>query len=76
VRLATDLGALGIVLYLLQAGSWIAPAHPTTGNALATINNFVYYGLLSTAIGVAIVTLIDAWKLVRSARTRPTPLFT
>jgi len=67
VRLATESVALGIVVYLLRTGHWVVLVHPIDngGTALDTINEYVFYGLLSTAVGVVIVVLIDVWKLLR-----------
>jgi hypothetical protein len=71
VRLLTDLGALGILLYLLRGSSWIVFANSASGGgSLASVNQFVYYGLLSTAIGFALVALFNAWQLVRAVRKR------
>lgn len=71
VRLLTDLGALGIALYLLRGSSWIVLANSVSGGgSLASVNQFVYYGLLSTAIGFALVALFNAWQLVRAAQKR------
>jgi hypothetical protein len=70
VRLVTDIAGLGILIYLLQAGQWVVLANPgsTDGTALNTINEWVYYGMLCTAVGFVIATLMDAWKLIRGER--------
>lgn len=71
-RLATDLATLALVIYLLSAGQWVA--HVSAGGdttALQTINQWVFYGLLSPAIALVGVTLWDAWKLRRSEGRRP-----
>jgi hypothetical protein len=75
VRLAVDLGVLGILGYLLQAGPWVALVHPTSadGATLATINDYVFYVLLFITAGAVIAILMDAWKLVRGARSQPAP---
>jgi hypothetical protein len=72
VRVGTDVAGLGIIVYLLQAGHWVVLAGPNGAGAdtLRTINDWVYYGLLSTAVGFVVVTLIDAWRLVRGDRPR------
>jgi hypothetical protein len=70
VRLATDIAALGILVCLLQGNHWIMLTHPggDADNALNAINTYEYYGILAFAFGVALVTCIGAWKLIRSAR--------
>ena len=68
-RLGTDLATLAVVIYLLLAGQWVISATPGSGSAaLQTINQWVFYGLLCPAIALALVTLWDAWKLLRGAR--------
>lgn len=61
---ATDIAALGILVFLFRADHWVTLANSTV--APSTANEFVYYGLLSTSIAVVIVILMDAWKLIRS----------
>ena len=72
-RLALGLAVLGVLVFLLLGNQWVVFAQPgsTSASALATINTSVYYALLSTAVGVTIVALFEAWKLLRTARTRP-----
>jgi uncharacterized membrane protein len=66
VRLVTDFAGLGILIYLLQADSWVVLAN---GNAApGSVNDFVYFGLLSSSVGFAIVILMDAWKLLRGEK--------
>jgi hypothetical protein len=48
---------------------WVVLAAPTgDGSALSAINEFVRYSLSFTAAGFVVVTVMDAWKLARSAR--------
>lgn len=69
VRVVTDLGGLGILIYLLQAGQWVVLVNPNSdANALSTINNWVYYSMLGVAVGFVVVTAMDAWKLIRGER--------
>lgn len=74
VRLLTDLAVFGIVAYLLQGNHWVILANPNGAGAgtLGTINEYVYYGLLSTQIGIVIVVLLDAWKLLRGWKKQTT----
>ena len=63
VRLVTDFAGLGILIYLLQADSWVVLAN---GNvAPGSVNEYVQYGLSFTALGFVIVILTDAWRLIR-----------
>jgi hypothetical protein len=69
VRLVTDFAGLGILIYLLQADSWVVLAN---GNATpGSVNEYVRYGLSFTALGFVIVILVDAWKLIRGERRQP-----
>ncbi len=72
VRVLTDIAALGIVAYLLQAGKdqWVVAANGSSASAsaLSSVNEFVHYGLLATAAGVLIVIGMDAWRLIRGER--------
>lgn len=68
VSVVTDIAALGVVLYLLQANSWIVLVNGDA--APGSVNEFVRYGLLSTAIGFLVVIAMDAWKLIRGERTQ------
>lgn len=65
VSVVTDIAALGVLVYLLRADEWVTS---TSGNAPANINEFVYYGLLSSAVVFFIIIVIDAWKLIRDER--------
>ena len=68
VSVVTDIAALGVVLYLLQANSWVVLA---TGEAApGNVNEFVRYGLISTTIGFLVVIALDTWKLIRGERTQ------
>jgi len=67
VSVVTDIAGLGVLIYLLRADEWITS---TSGAAPANINEFVYYGLLSSAVVFFIVIVIDAWKLIRSEGRR------
>ncbi|HEY1387907.1 MAG TPA: hypothetical protein VGF38_05125 [Ktedonobacterales bacterium] len=72
VRVLTDIAALGIVAYLLQAGAgqWVVAANGSSvsASALSSVNEFVRYGLLATAAGILIVIGMDAWRLIRGER--------
>jgi len=72
VRVVTDIAALGIVAYLLQAGAgqWVVAANGSSASAsaLSNVNEFVRYGLLATAVGILIVIGMDAWRLIRGER--------
>ncbi len=70
VRILTDIAALGIVAYLLQAGAgqWVVAANGGSASALSSVNEFVRYGLLATAAGILIVIGMDAWRLIRGER--------
>ena len=69
VHVGTELAGLGILIYLLRADHWIVLANGSP-NAPDSVNQFVFYGLLSTAIGFVIVILLDSWKLIRGERPR------
>jgi hypothetical protein len=63
VSVVTDVAALGIVAYLLQANHRVVLAN---GNvAPGSVNEFVYYGLLATSLGFLVVIAMDVWKLIR-----------
>jgi hypothetical protein len=72
VRMLTDIAALGIVAYLLQAGAgqWVVAANGSSASAsaLSNVNEFVRYGLMATAVGILIVIGMDAWRLIRGER--------
>ncbi|HEX5547929.1 MAG TPA: hypothetical protein VFX24_10990 [Ktedonobacterales bacterium] len=72
VRVLTDIAALGIVAYLLQAGAgqWVVAASGSSvsASALSGVNEVAHYGLLATAVGVLIVIGMDAWRLIRGER--------
>ncbi|HEX5440916.1 MAG TPA: hypothetical protein VFW76_08535 [Ktedonobacterales bacterium] len=72
VRVLTDIAALGIVAYLIQAGTgqWVVAANGSSvsADALSSVNEFVHYGLLATAAGILIVIGMDAWRLIRGER--------
>jgi hypothetical protein len=72
VRVLTDIAALGIVAYLLQAGAgqWVVAANGSSASASAlnSVNEVAHYGLLATAVGVLIVIGMDAWRLIRGER--------
>jgi hypothetical protein len=72
VRVLTDIAALGIVAYLLQAGAgqWVVTASggSASASALSGVNEVVRYGLLATAAGILIVIGMDAWRLIRGER--------
>jgi len=72
VRVLTDIAALGIVAYLLQAGAgqWVVTASggSVSASALSGVNEVVRYGLLATAAGILIVIGMDAWRLIRGER--------
>lgn len=70
VRVLTDIAALGIVGYLLQAGAgqWVVAANGSSASALSSVNEFVRYGLLATAAGILIVIGMDTWRLIRGER--------
>ena len=71
-RVLTDIAALGIVAYLLQAGAgeWVVAVSGSSvsASALSSVNEFVHYGLLATAVGILIVIGMDAWRLIRGKR--------
>jgi len=71
-RVFTDLAGLGILLYLFHADQWIALVHPTQalGASLGSINQWVFYSLLPTALGFLIVALVDLRKLIRYGKAR------
>ena len=63
VSVVTDIAGLGILLFLLQADSWVTLANGSA--APGSANEFVYYGLLSTAAVFVLVIAWDTWKLIR-----------
>ena len=63
VSVLADIAALGIVLFLLQADTWVTLANGSA--APGSANEFVYYGLLSTAAVFVLVIAWDAWRLIR-----------
>lgn len=63
VSVLTDIAALGIVFFLLQTDSWVTLANGVA--APDSANEFVYYGLLSTAAVFVLVIATDTWKLIR-----------
>ncbi len=67
VRVLTDIAALGIVAYLLQAGQWVVAANggSASASALSSVNEVVHYGLLATSAGILIVIGMDTWRLIR-----------
>src|SRR5262249_7674225 len=68
--LVTEVAGLGILIYVLTAGRWVVLASPGSAGVatLDTINQFVYYSMLSTAAGFIAAILIDGWRLLRSER--------
>lgn len=66
VHVATEIAALGIVIYLLQADAWVALASGEV--APSGVNDVVYVGLLFLAIGCGLAILIDGWRLIRDGR--------
>lgn len=72
VRVLTDIAALGIVAYLLQAGAgqWVVATSGSSASAsaLSSVNEVVHYGLLATAAAILIVIGMDAWRLIRGER--------
>lgn len=63
VSVLADIAALGIVLFLLQADTWVTLANGAA--APGSANEFVYYGLLITSAGFVVGIAVDAWKLIR-----------
>lgn len=63
VSVLADIAALGIVLFLLQADTWVTLANGDA--APGSANEFVYYGLLITSAGFVVGIAVDAWKLIR-----------
>lgn len=70
VRLVTDIGGLGILIYLLTADSWVILADAHAPGAVETINQFVYYSLLCVIVGFVIAIAMDGWKLARGEQRR------
>lgn len=70
VRVLTDIAALGIVVYLLQADQWVVAANGSSASAsaLSSVNEVVHYGLLATTAAILIVIGMDAWRLIRGER--------
>ena len=68
VRVAMEIAALGIVIYLLQADAWVALA--SGGVAPGGVNDDVYVGLLCLSIDCGVAILIDGWRLMRDGRQR------
>lgn len=70
VRLGTGIAWLAILAILLQAGQWIVLVNPAAdgGATLHTINEVVYWTILTTLLGSAIGIGIDAWTLIRDDR--------
>lgn len=64
VSVLADIAALGIVLFLLRADSWVTLANGDV--APGSANEFVYYGLLITSAVVVVSIALDARKLIRS----------
>ncbi len=69
VRLCTNTAWLAILVVLLLAGQWVVLVAPG-GNAdtLHTINEVIFWGLLTTLLGSAIGIGIDAWITIRDDR--------
>lgn len=63
VSVLADIAALGIVLFLLRADTWVTLANGAA--APGSANEFVYYGLLITSAGFVVGIAVDAWKLIR-----------
>ena len=63
VSVVTDIAGLGILLFLLQADTWVTLANGSA--APGSANEFVYYGLLITAAGFVVGIALDTWKLIR-----------
>ncbi|MBA3824967.1 MAG: hypothetical protein H0X24_13860 [Ktedonobacterales bacterium] len=67
VRVATDIGSLGIMVYLLRATGWIVLAHPTdTSTALGPINHYIAYGLWIAVLSTLVIIAVDSWRWLRS----------
>ncbi len=72
VRVVTEVAGLGILIYLFTASNWVvlANANDAGGDALNTINQWVYYSLLCTGIGFVVAILLDGWRLIRDVHKR------
>lgn len=70
-RMISDVIGLGAMVYLLEAGQWVALANPPQGaGTLGVINQWVFYSLLFTGLGFLFAVVVDLRALVRHERKR------
>ena len=67
-------GGLAVVYFLIRAGSWVMAADSAVGgtsgyaHAAQIVNQWIYYGLLVTAIFSAVMLFVRVARLTRQAR--------
>jgi hypothetical protein len=70
------LGGLAIVFFLIRAGSWVTAVDFAVGgageyaHAARIVNQWIYFGLLVTAISSAAILVIRVARLLRQPRSR------
>jgi hypothetical protein len=69
VRLCTNTAWLAILVVLLLAAQWVVLVAPgSNADTLHTINEVIFWGLLTTLFGSTIGISIDAWIAIRDDR--------
>jgi hypothetical protein len=72
--LFVQFGGLAVVYFLIRAGSWVTAADSATGSAggyahaAQIVNQWIYYGLLVTAILSAVMLVARLTRLIRAPR--------
>jgi len=67
-------GGLAVVYFLIRAGSWVIAADSTAGSAgsyahaAQIVNQWIYYGLLVTAIFSAVMLIVRVARVIREQR--------
>src|SRR5215472_3327946 len=67
-------GGLVVVYFLIRAGSWVTPADSAASgadgytHAAQIVNQWIYYGLLVTAIVSAVMLVVRVTRLIRKPR--------
>lgn len=67
-------GGLAVVYFLIRAGSWVTAADSGAGgtggyaHAAQIVNQWIYYGLLVTAIFSAVMLIVRVTRLIRQPR--------
>jgi hypothetical protein len=78
-RIAVDSASLGILMVLAKAGDWIVlkdGVNASTGDrhVIAMVNQCFYYSLLAAGAIVAVLIIVNLWRLIRGElQRRPAP---